>query len=64
MVIVEDILTTGGAALMAAEVLRNSNINIQKIVGVVNREEGAMENIAAQGLEGTALFTTTDLKAC
>ena len=64
VVIVEDILTTGGAALMAADALVNAGIKVKRIVGVVNREEGALENIQAQGYEMDALITTTDLKSC
>jgi len=62
MVVLEDVLTTGGAVLRACEILKNNNIEIVDIIGVINREEGAMENIAEAGFTGQALITTTDLR--
>ena len=64
VVIVEDILTTGGAALAASEVLLKEGATVLSIVGVVNREEGAIENILAKGFEVEALYTSSELKAC
>jgi len=63
IVLIEDVLTTAGAALQACDVLLEEGCEIKEIIGVINREEGAMENIAARGLSGKALITTTDLKA-
>ena len=64
MVIIEDILTTGGAALRALDVLRTERMVVSHIIGVINREEGAFENIVAAGVIPSALFSTTDLKTC
>lgn len=64
MVLIEDILTTGGAVLRAADILIAEGIQIVDIIGVINREEGAMENIRQKGLTAKAVFTTTDLKTC
>jgi orotate phosphoribosyltransferase len=63
--VIEDILTTGGAVMQACDVLKSENIRITRIVGVINREEGAFENLASAGYDDVkALFTTTDLKTC
>ena len=62
-VLIEDVLTTAGAALQACTVLQEEGCVIVDIIGVINREEGAMENIAARGLTGKGLITTSDLKA-
>ncbi len=62
VVIVEDVLTTGGAALRSADILRAAGMTVTHIVGVINREEGAFENIRAAGIEPLALFTATDLR--
>jgi hypothetical protein len=37
---------------------------VSHIIGVINREEGAFENIVAAGVIPSALFSTTDLKTC
>jgi orotate phosphoribosyltransferase len=61
MIIIEDVLSTGGAALAALTVLRDNNINVTEIIGVINREEGALENIRKEGLVGKGLITSTML---
>jgi orotate phosphoribosyltransferase len=61
VVVIEDILTTGGAVLQACDVLRDENVNILEIIGIINREEGAAENIAAKGLTHQNVFTKTEL---
>lgn len=63
MVIVEDILTTGGAALKAFEILKSEGVVVSHIIGVINREEGAFENIKNAGVEPVALFNRTQLLA-
>jgi orotate phosphoribosyltransferase len=57
IVMVEDILTTAGAAISAADRLKHSGINIIKIIGVLDREEGARENIEKAGYKMEAVFT-------
>jgi len=61
VLIVEDVLTTGGQVLEAAKVLRELGANIDKIVAVIDRQEGARENIEGAGFVFESLFTTTDL---
>ena len=59
--IVEDILTTGGQVLEAAKVIAAAGAKVVGICGVINRMEGARENILAAGLPFDALFTSEDL---
>ncbi len=61
VVLVEDILTTAGAALQAAEGLRTYGVNVLTILGVIDREEGARENITKAGFTMDAVFTKTAL---
>ena len=61
VLIVEDVLTTGGQVLEAAKVLETLGVTIVKIVAVIDREEGARQNIESAGYKFDALFTTTDL---
>ena len=60
--VVEDILTTGGAVLRASDILLNEGLRIVKITGVINRQEGAIENIEEKGFDVEALITSSDLK--
>ena len=61
VLIVEDVLTTGGQVLEAAKVLKELGAKIDKIVAVIDRQEGARENIKGAGFVFEALFTTSDM---
>jgi len=61
IVVVEDILTTGAAAVRAADAVRDAGGTVLKILAVVDREEGAAESIAAAGYRYEPLFRRTDL---
>lgn len=61
VVLVEDVATTGGGAIAAAQQLVAAGAKIVKVIGVVDREEGAGENFAQVGFPFEALFTRTSL---
>lgn len=61
VVLVEDVLTTGGAALAAAENLHRAGMNVLGVTGVIDREEGAREAFAEKGIPFQAVFTKTSL---
>jgi len=61
VMLVEDVCTTGGQILEAAKVIEAVGAKVVKIVGTIDREEGARENIEAAGYPFEALFTKTDL---
>ena len=62
LLITEDIATSGGQSLEAAKLLRDElKCEVAKIVVVIDREEGARENIEAEGFMFASLFTKGDL---
>ncbi len=61
VLLVEDIGTTAGAALQAAEALRLAGANIKRIVFAVDRLQGARENVEAAGYEFHAILTKDDM---
>ena len=61
VMIVEDVATTGGQALEAAKVLREGGAEVTAIISVIDRMEGARENIQAAGITFDSLFTVKDL---
>ncbi len=63
VVIVEDVTTTGGSAVKAAEAVRSEGAEVVGVVTVIDREEGADEAFAAAGLTLTAILTLADFKA-
>ena len=63
VVIVEDVTTTGGSAVKAAEAVRAEGAQVVGVVTVIDREEGAHEAFAAAGLTMTPILTLTDFKS-
>jgi orotate phosphoribosyltransferase len=61
VVVVEDILTTGAAAVRAADAVTEAGGVVLKIIAVVDREEGAEESIAAAGYRYEPLFRRSEL---
>ena len=61
VVIIEDVATTGGQALEAASTIQESGATIEVIIAVIDRQEGARENIEAAGFVFESLFVSKDL---
>jgi orotate phosphoribosyltransferase len=61
VIMIEDVVTSGGAALMAVDKLREAGLSIDTLLCVVDREEGGREQIEAKGLTFDPLFTATSL---
>jgi len=61
VVMVEDVVTSGGAAIMAAQMLREADLEVPVLLCVVDREQGGRAQIEAQGLTFDPLFTATSL---
>lgn len=61
VVIIEDILTTGGQIVEAARTLEAAGAKVIRMIGTIDRLEGARENIEAAGYSYSSLFTTADL---
>ncbi len=55
-VVLEDVTTTGGSALKAAEIIEQAGAKVAVILTVIDREEGAAEKIAEAGFKFAALF--------
>jgi len=61
VLLVEDVATTGGQVLEAARTLTEAGASVEKIVAVIDRQEGAREKIEDAGFVFNALMTKTDL---
>jgi orotate phosphoribosyltransferase len=60
VVIVEDVTTTGGSAIKAAEVVRAEGGNVVRVVSVLDRQEGASEAFKAAGLAFSSVLHAAD----
>ncbi|MFB6106582.1 MAG: orotate phosphoribosyltransferase [Halobacteriaceae archaeon] len=63
VVVLEDVATTGKSALDAVEALRAAGAVVDRVVVVVDRQEGARELLAEHGVELESLLTAEDLLA-
>ncbi len=61
VVVVEDIVTSGGAALQAVRVLRDAGLDVRAVLCVVDRQQGGREAFAAEGVALDPLFTASGL---
>ena len=61
--VVEDVVTTGGSAKKAIEILRNEGYDPTYILTVVDREAGGAEAFKKLGLKYHALFNLSELQA-
>lgn len=60
VVLVDDVATTGKAIIEAKQALDSEGIKIKKVIVIVDRGEGAKENLAKEGLELDSIFTIKD----
>lgn len=61
IVVVEDVITSGGSALKAIEAIREEGGQVLGILAVVDREEGGRAALEAAGHQVVALTTATRL---
>ena len=60
--VLEDVVTTGGSAIKASEKLRDAGYVVERVVAIVDRQEGGSDAMKEVGLELKSLFTLDDLK--
>ncbi|MET0639681.1 MAG: orotate phosphoribosyltransferase, partial [Hyphomicrobium sp.] len=61
--VVEDVTTTGGSALKAAEALKTAGAAIVSVITIVDRLDGAAETFADAGLKFEPLLTLADFRS-
>ncbi len=54
--VLEDVVTTGGSSLKAVNQLREFGYDVQRVVAIVDRQEGAKENMDSANLDLQSLF--------
>jgi orotate phosphoribosyltransferase len=61
VLLVEDIATTGGQVIEAAKISTEAGASVKKIVCVIDRKQGAGENITEAGFAFESIMTKDDL---
>ena len=62
--VLEDVVTTGGSSLKAVNQLREAGYRVQRVVTIVDREEGGAAAMQAAGLDLVSLFLLSEVAAC
>ena len=62
VVVLEDVVTTGGSALTAVERLQDAGYEVVQILSLVDREQGGKELYQSKGIEFQALFSIKEIQ--
>ena len=62
VVVLEDVVTTGQSALKAVERLQQAGYTVERVLSLVERQEGGAELYAEKGLQFEAIFSIQDLQ--
>ena len=60
VVIVEDVVTTGGSSLEAIERVESLGVTVEGVIAIIDRLEGGREAFEAKGYDFRSLFTVRD----
>lgn len=61
VVIIEDVTTTGGSSLKAIEAVQALGCKVTKVLVIVDRQQGAAENLKKIGCRLESIFTVEEL---
>jgi len=61
VVLFDDVTTKGGSVLQAVRAVRERGATVKKVITIVDRLEGAGENLKKEGLALEPIYTTRDL---
>ncbi len=56
VLMIEDVTTTGGSVMKAVRTMRELGAQVTKVLTIVDRQEGAAEELAKEGLELLSVF--------
>ena len=60
VVVVEDVVTTGGSSLAAIEKAEAAGLKVRGVLAIIDRLEGGRETLAARGYSLQTLLTIRD----
>jgi orotate phosphoribosyltransferase len=61
VVLFDDVTTRGGSVMDAVKAVREKGATVKKIITIVDRLEGAAQNLRKEGIDLVPIFTTRDL---
>ena len=60
VILIDDVATTGKALIEAKQALDKIGVQVEQVIVIVDRDEGARENLAKAGLELKSIFRIED----
>jgi orotate phosphoribosyltransferase len=63
VVVVEDVITSGGSVISAIQAAREEGLDIVQVIVLVDREEGGREAVEKLGVPLQVVFTLPELQA-
>lgn len=61
VVIIEDVVTSGGSSLKAIKAARDFGLNVTKVIAIIDRQAGGREAFEKDGVAFESLLTLNDL---
>ena len=61
VVIIEDVLTTGSSSIKAIDAVRDLGCSVDRVLAIVDREQGAKANLKEAGCRMEAIFSIDEL---
>src|SRR5699024_3538953 len=61
LVLLEDVTSSGTHASRAVKALRSAGADVDSVLGVIDRSEGATELLSREGIELSSLYTIDEL---
>lgn len=61
VVLIEDVTTKGGSVMQAVHAVRERGATVKKVITIVDRLQGATDNLAKEGIELVSIFTAKEL---
>ncbi len=64
VVVIDDVATTGGSTIKAIERARSEGLEVVRVVVLVDRQEGGLDNIRSHVTDASAIISRDELVAC
>ena len=61
--VLEDVVTTGGSSIKAVNQIKEAGYSVQRVITIVDREEGGQEAMDQAGLQLVSLFRLSEVAA-
>ena len=62
VLMLDDVLTTGGSVLKAVQAVQKMGCRVERVLVIVDRQEGGKENLEQSGLSVSAILTREELE--